>query len=250
MTIRIITTAFLSGVVPIAATNGRDFLVNKGEPVNLLEQHALDLMQKDPLDMAEKALGAGADATGLAVMLTQKFASQKEDALSILGDTYFGIEPNYCAMLLVRAGYKELYSETHGELHDVFQIWGHADGLLLVTDTCDQRCMNTIQVYYNWIPTEKAAAYAMRSSGGFTERGVWSGHYDGREGLFTHLKFLRQHGQLLAQWQDIPFLWLLNYTETRECGYGMPGIAFSDAVNKRKIALLPAASRAAMGYKE
>lgn len=218
--------------------------------MNLLEQHALDLMQKDPLAIAEQKVGDTPDTVGLAIQLQQEISRQKEDALSVLGDTYFGIEPNYCAMLIARAGYKELYSETHGERHDVFQIWGHADGLLLVTDTYDQRHMNTIQVYYNWIPREKATAYAMRSSGGFTEHGVWSGHYDGREGLFTHLKFLRQRGQLLQQWQEIPLLWLLNYTETRDCGYGIQAIAFSDAVNKRKIALLPAASRAAMGYKE
>jgi hypothetical protein len=70
---------------------------------------------------------------------------------------------------------------------------------------------------------------------------VWAGYYDGREGLLTHLKQLREHGHFLANWFHQPFLWLLNYEEPKVEGYDYK------AINMLKYVVLPARVQQAIG---
>lgn len=215
--------------------------------MNALENAALALMKKDPVAMAEEIVGRDGDAVGLAICMMQQIQAEKKDVFSVLGDTHFMMAYAECVRLLERAGFEKVYTETHGDLADVFEIWWHSDGLLLTSESYDQRLVNSLQVYYNWRTEDRSRGYEFTSSGGWypvvasPDEFAWVGHYDGREGLLTHLKRLRENGQLLSTWFQQPFLWLLNYTESR---------TNSDqykAVNAVKYAALPENVKQAIG---
>lgn len=215
--------------------------------MNALETHALGLLKRDTLNEAEKLVGPGDAATKLGIVMMQQLAREKEDALSVLGDTHFSMPYEECVQVLERARFEKIYHETHGESNDAYEIWWHAAGLLLTSEsyTGVRRNVNMIQVYYNWVPTSLDTAYNYTSSGGYDEMAdgtmVWAGHYDGREGLLTHLKQLREHGHFLANWFKQPFLWLLNYSETKIENYDYK------AINKLKYVVLPTRVQRAIG---
>lgn len=215
--------------------------------MNALETHALALLKRDTLDEAEKLVGPGDDATKLGIVMLQQLAREKEDALSVLGDTHWRMTYDECVQVLERAGFEKIYHETHGENNDAYEIWWHAAGLLLTSEsyTGSKRSVNMIQVYYNWVPTSLNGASNYTSSGGYNEMAdgtmVWAGHHDGREGLLTHLKQLREHGHFLANWFKQPFLWLLNYSESKEKDYDYK------AINKLKYVVLPTRVQQAIG---
>jgi hypothetical protein len=209
--------------------------------MNALEEHALKLQKFDPLYEAEKEVGPGKEASALGFVLLQHLSAQKEDVFSVLGDTHFRMPYAEYVQTLERHGFEKIYTETHGEKNDVYEIWWHSDGFLVTSESYDQKHVNMAQVYYNWMPNSVKAAYAIRSSGGYVAPNIWSGHADGREGLFTHLKQLRENGQVLQSWVEPPFLWLLNYTEPKVEGYDY------EAINKMKFVVLPEYVQKAIG---
>jgi hypothetical protein len=216
--------------------------------LNALETHALELLKRDTLDEAEKIVGPGDDATKLGIVMMQQLAQEKEDALSVLGDTHFSMSYAGAQQLFERNGFDKVYHETHNYAEDVFEIWWHPAGLLLTSESFEMNhrfVVNKIQVYYNWVPTSLDGAYQYTSSGEYEEMAdgtmVWAGYYDGREGLLTHLKQLREHGHFLANWFHQPFLWLLNYEEPKVEGYDYK------AINMLKYVVLPARVQQAIG---
>lgn len=216
--------------------------------MNDLENEALALLQKDPVAMAEELLGRDNVAVpGMSLLLVQQLSRQKEDVLSVLGDTHFKMAYAECVRLLERAEFEKVYTETHGDLADVFEIWWHSDGLLLTSESYNQQWLNSCQVYYNWRTADRCRGYEFTTSGGWypvtasSDELIWSGYYDGREGLLTHLKRLRENGQLLSTWVRQPFTWLLNYTENRTKGDQYK------AVNRLKYEAFPEHMKQAIG---
>lgn len=215
--------------------------------MNDLENAAIALMKKDPVAMAEEIVGRDGDAVGLAICIMQQIQAEKEDVLNVLGDTHFEMPYVECVRLLERAGFEKVFTEMFGDMADVFEIWWHADGLLLTSESYDQRWVNSCQVYYNWQTADKTRRYEFTSSGGWypvsanSDEFVWSGHYDGRQGLLTHLKRLRENGQLLLTWVKQPFLWFLNYSDTKNKDYDYR------AINRLKYEVLPEHVKQAIG---
>lgn len=209
--------------------------------MNALEEHALKLLHRDPLDEAEKTVGPGTRANALGLAILQDVQAQKKDVFSILDDTHFSMQYAACVALLARNGFEKVYTETHGEKNDVYEIWWHTDGFLLTSESYCQTRVNMTQVYYNWMPNSKEVVYAIRSSGGYVAPNIWSGHADGREGLFLHLKQLRENGRVLQSWVEPPFLWLLNYSDTKDKNYDY------NAINRVKFCVLPEHVQKAIG---
>lgn len=205
--------------------------------MNELEKHAERLMGVDPIAVAEKAVGSDA-APAVAMGLLQQLNQAKKDVFDVLGDT---CQSTYARTMeiLVRHGFQRVFVETFQiyEKPDEFSIWWNPEGILITTESYLGESLNSSTVYYNWAPCLPVVdAWKLVKSGRFSdkpERG-WVGDSDGREGMMTHLKRLRENGAFLAQWQEQPFLWLLNYSETKEPGYDYA------AINRRKIAQLPA----------
>jgi len=48
---------------------------------------------------------------------------------------------------------------------------------------------------------------------------IWSGHHDCREAIKFNINQLLENGKFVNKWQEPPFLWLLNYMDTKVDGY-------------------------------
>ena len=215
--------------------------------MNELEKHALKAMKYDSLAEAEKLVGVGSESISLGMTLLQENMQEREDVLTILNDTHSRMSYAQMADRLSETGFALQFCERHDSNLDVFEIWWHADGILLTTESYDIARINMIQAYYNWVPKcSLEEAYRYTSSGGYdtlqTGERVWIGNYDGREGLFTHLNQLREHGYFLSCWHKAPFLWFVNYSEARQ----VEGYDYRE-INKRKLAKLTDRARGAIG---
>jgi hypothetical protein len=212
------------------------------------EAAALEAQKFDPLYEAEKIAGRDTkESTALGFGLLQLHSADMRDRATALRDTHYRAPFSALQELAVENGFREIYSETFGQVEDVLKIWWN-DGLLLVAESYnDFKSTNSCRLYFNWQPHEPA--FPPRSSGGFVRGAdgelvrpeVFSGNYDGRELLFTHIKRLKAGGTILPKWVAAPFLWLLNYEEPKVEGYDYREI------NARKIAQLPPEVREAMG---
>jgi hypothetical protein len=201
--------------------------------MNLLEQHAMQMLRRDPMTEAN-------DDVRHAIGIQLALSADKEDVFSVLGDTHSRITYAECVNMLQQRGFEKIFTETHGERNDNYEIWWHPDGLLLTSEsyglwTTEEHGsrVNMIHVYFNWQPGSREVAYYSRSSGGYVNDQTWSGYIDGREGMFTQLDAIRAGGPILQKWVEAPFLWLLNYSEPRVPGYDYK------AINARKLAMFP-----------
>ena len=74
---------------------------------------------------------------------------------------------------------------------------------------------------------------------------VWVGYHDSREALLHNLERLEAEGHFIEPWAEQPFLWLLNYQDTKDEGYDY------SKINARRIAQLPAHVQEMIGeYKQ
>lgn len=216
--------------------------------LNEEELAALEAQKFDPLYKAERIMGRDTkEAIALGFELLQLHSADMCERATALRDTHSRAPFSVLQELVAEHGFREIYSETFGPANDALKIWWN-DGLLLVAESYSEFTLtNSCTLYFNWQPHE--LAFPPRSSGGFVlgadrepvRPPVFSGSYDGRELLFTHIKWLKANGTVLAQWLEAPFLWLLNYEEPKVKGYDY------DAINARKIAQFPVEVRKAMG---
>jgi len=199
--------------------------------MNKLEQHAMEMLRRDPMTEANDDVGK---ALGIQIALS----AEKEDVFSVLGDTHFQIPYAEAIRGLKRSGYQKIFSEDFGD-REILEAWWH-DGVLVVTESYAHKRVNRIQAYYNWAPAggDIDLTYRIAESGGFVKnigRRIWCGYVDGRAGLHTHIKRLRENGEILTQWVETPFLWLVNYSE--ENNHAGKDYA---AINARKLGPFPA----------
>jgi hypothetical protein len=74
-------------------------------------------------------------------------------------------------------------------------------------------------------------------------RAVWSGDHDAREAIKNNISLLYENGIFLEKWINVPFLWLVNYSETDDKnGYDY------EEINKIKISKFPKEIREKMGF--
>jgi len=216
--------------------------------MNDLEKMVKGLMEFDPLAEAEKIVGEKSPcAIGLGFLFMQNQRRQLAELLTVLGDSYMQIKYHDFVALLGRNKFVRVYSEQfigYDEQAEQYSVWWRPDGVLITAESYDGR-LNSSNVYYNWrTELQPGAAFQFTSSGTWhgpvDGPGVWVGHADGREGLFTHLKALQENGAFLPAWVDQPFLWFLNYMETKDPNYDY------EAINNRKIAQFPVDVQAAI----
>lgn len=115
----------------------------------------------------------------------------------------------------------------------MFVFW--RDGILLVFDTYLEDSVNGGKFYYNWIPNDYKEGYKYTSSGGYygEDPMFWAGDHDCREALRFHIRRLDENGKILPVWEKRPFLWLLNYMDTKDDKYDY------EKINRDRIAMLP-----------
>ena len=215
-----------------------------------MDTNLKDLLDFDPLGTAEKLTGKYSgdddDTVFLGMMLAQQMSARKRAALHARSDTAMGdTVERYCGIVEMNGFEKVLtipfHSDSSGE--EMFYVYAHHQGLLLVFDTYRAKHVNGGKLYYNWSPASDEFGGWPTSSGGCVLRKdtrecvrpyVWSGDHDCREALIYHIRALRDTGNFHSCWVDRPFLWLLHHQDTEVPGYEYKRI------NAERILMLPA----------
>ena len=203
-----------------------------------IDARVRDTLRFDPLQEAEDLTGKSykeskeTESLGFALNL---FANaEKKLMLKSRKDSYFGIPLNEYEAIVREIGfelvYEEMFPNDSSWGFDKFKIWFHPVGILLKYDTYGPNDLNGGQFYYN-VEIKKSQRKTffnarVTSSGGMSKirthhitRYMWSGNHDCREAIRFNIEQLMKHAKFMNPWREVPFLWLLNYRDTKEEGY-------------------------------
>lgn len=192
----------------------------------------------DPLAAAERVTGASykddPDTASLGMGLAMLHNESKAALLRRTADSYLMMPFAEQMELFADLGFDEVYRENFegDSTTETFAILWHPDGLLATCESYGGTGRNTAKVYYHYRHESGGAPrWELNSSGGM--RGdIWVGDHDACQGIRHNLDAMRAEGKFVAPWVERPWLWLLNYSETK-------GDYDSAAINAAKIAALP-----------
>lgn len=235
----------LSKVRPDRSYPIPDFLKTYGVPTV-----TKGLLDSDPLSEAESITGKSykdSKATAaLGFLILQKLSSDKEKLLGSNSDTTLSMKTKEWEEAISRIGFKEILCipfVSDGINEKLVLAWLEP-GILLRYDTFNGY-RNSSEFYYCWKPDQDVVeinAYCQFiHSGHWTEDRILVGHTDAREALRYELWRLFTYGTVISPWPEAPFLWLLNYVDTKVEGYDYK------SVNRKRLSMLPKEVLKAMG---
>lgn len=217
------------------------------------------MLSFDPLDTAEKLVGADTSASlALGMLLNLEHGATKEKVLTERGDTTFHNKLDRYISIIESAGFEkalELNFTSNYSEDEKYVIYAHRDGLILSFDTYQGDSVNGGHLYYAHRPHNKDKWPTAYSSGGFVSdvawpaHGVpdnvwWFGYHDAREALLYNIEKLREQGEFLAKWpkavskhgdrQVQYFIWLLHYGD-----HGQGKKYDYRAISRERLAMCP-----------
>ena len=223
-----------------------------------MDKNLRDLLDFDPIGTVEDKLGVPIDAkttdpkvigTGMAVAFLH--SELKRRNLKERNDTYMSMPLIDFMSIVIDEGFKCIYEEEfiddqweRQSRRERFAIYWHDDGILLNFESYDgQKHINSGKIHYNWRPLILDVAHRLHlySSGGYHDYDndpVWIGDHDIREAMRFNINNFRTYGNFVVPWVETPFLWFLNYMETKPEGYNY------DEINIRKLAKIDPEIRA------
>ena len=206
-----------------------------------------ELLSHDPIDEAYKIsqeVGASEkEAMSLGFILFQGHNKLKQELMESLNDTFYNMKWDYCEEILKGLGFIEEYFELFNlwqynddntpRAPEFYTLWIQKDLPIIISfeSWASSNKVNSIHVHYCIKQTEE------------NKKEVWDLHlhnrspliiynreeekeelseqvkctFDGREGLKVHLSEIQQYIHP-DPWKEKPFLWLLNYNETKANG--------------------------------
>lgn len=194
-----------------------------------------NVLKFDPLAMSEVVTGKRHEEWDedeqLNALGACMFANDvKKDYLKSIGDTYFGIKWQEFLDLITTYGFIQGYSEDfidgkggNTKTEQMVLYYHKEKGLILHAESySDKTSINSAKVYGELTcaePTQEQWKALTGFSHGALCEGNVDFNVDGREGLLFHLETVSSSFELNQRWNKIPFLWFLNYTDTRNKGY-------------------------------
>ena len=205
------------------------------------------ILNFDPIATAEALLGKrhedwgtktdGMAALGLAMMTNQR----KAEHLKSIGDTHFGITWIDFIEIAKAYGFKSGYCQKFtgtgwsdkGVEEEEIIFFHEEKGLILHAESYDGESVNSAKVYGEvkiGDKLEKNQCEALNGcSHGGNGNGTMSFDVDVREGFRFHLDALSEAFEFSKSWSKVPFLWFLNYMDTKNENYSY------EKINKQKI---------------
>lgn len=182
--------------------------------------------------MTGKSYKDDSETESLGIGLLIAANRNREQVLRKSGDTYMGMAFAEFLRVAEAEGFAILSQERieGADYPDTFAIlWKASEGLLMRAESYwGGESTSSASVYFN-LETD---GFPARGSGGLCD-GAFIGDFDCREGLRYTLAEMRNQGRFLPRWRRRPFLWLLNYAESRTNQQDYR------AINEQRIALLP-----------
>lgn len=210
-----------------------------------------ELLAYDPLQAAEDLTGKhwnedeGVGLLGLAIAMGHN--NVKQQRLEEEDDTFLSNDLTRYTRIITGLGFEKVldvpfdspgWEATDPARNEHYYIYAHRElGLLLSFDTYGETSVNGGEVYYCWVPNDRATCYKHTSSGGMYQDGdisYWQGDHDCREALKHKLNALKANGTFLQNWpgNSEHFLWLLHHEDIKE-GYD------HEAITQARIEMLP-----------
>lgn len=212
-----------------------------------MNEKTKNILNFDPIATAETLLGKrhedwdtktdGMAALGLAMMANQK----KAEHLKSIGDTHFDITWIDFIEIAKAYGFKSGYSQKFtgtgwsdkGVEEEEIIFFHEEKGLILHAESYYGKSVNSAKVYGevkigNKLEKNQWEALIGCSHGG-NGNGTMSFDVDVREGFRFHLDALSEAFEFSKSWSKVPFLWFLNYMDTKNENYSY------EKINKQKI---------------
>ena len=206
------------------------------------------LLHFDPLNAAGRITGKdykedrGTSSLGFALLV--EAGKAKKEALQERGDTHFNSDLEEQLHIMEQMGFKEVLLDTFvadENREETFRILWNNVGVLATVESYMGTRRNSAKMYYNQLvyPTHIDDHWENRGSGRFSvydeDEGMylWVGDIDVREAVKHKFNTLFKQGITLPVWEERPFLWLVNYGETKVKGYDY------NAINEERISRLP-----------
>ena len=245
-----------------------------------LTQQVLEAVRFDALAAAERITGeeykVNSRTADLGFAMHIRHVRDTAELLKISGDTCYERDMEWTLKRFQEAGFEVMLTEDfEGDKGDdgtpfkeQFHIlFDERRGLLLWLQTYSRGAkfnpngsVNTATLYFNWRPTQGThgllgcSMQAVRDPGAVVSYApdpykpnapsrrahAYAGDVDAREGVFAWLEESEENGEFLPVWLAAPHMWLLTYMDSKSEGYD------SDAINKARIAKLPAHVQAAI----
>lgn len=217
-----------------------------------------EFLEFDPLLAAEELTGKrydDEDTAALGVGLHLMYQRAKEQELGLRGDSYHRIGYQDYLAIVEDLGFDLIFQEDFtpqgyaGETdtpREQYRVYWRA-GLLLTAESYRGDTLNSATLYFNAEFPDSRTPFTLHLSGHLhgeaydhEKRYVWIGQADAREAIRHTVAQLEDRAQILPNWIEQPFLWLMNYGEKR---VGTEDYAF---ITNAKVAEFPAAIREAV----
>lgn len=212
-----------------------------------MNEKTKNILNFDPIATAETLLGKrhedwdtktdGMAALGLAMMTNQK----KAEHLKSIGDTHFGITWIDFIEIAKAYGFKSGYCQKFtgtgwsdkGVEEEEIIFFHEEKGLILHAESFDRKSVNSATVYGEVKIGDKLEKNQWEALNGCSHGGNGNGtmffDVDVREGFRFHLDALSEAFEFSKSWSKVPFLWFLNYMDTKNENYSY------EKINKQKI---------------
>lgn len=206
-----------------------------------------DILNFDPVATAEALIGKrheewDVETDGMSALMLAIVTNQaKEEHLKSIGDTHSGITwidfIEIAKAYGFKSGYCQKFTGTGWSRKDVEEeeiIFFHEEkGLILHAESYDGKSVNSARVYGEVKIGDKLEKNQWEALNGCSHGGNGNGtmsfDVDVREGFRFHLDALSEAFEFSKNWTKVPFLFLLNYMDTRDENYNYKKI------NKQKI---------------
>ena len=214
-----------------------------------MNEKTKNILSFDPIATAETLIGKrhddwnieteGMAALGLAMLSNQA----KKEHLKSIGDTHFGITWQDFIEIAKAYGFKcgfcQKFTGTgwsdEGIEEEEIIFFHEEKGLILHAESFDGKSVNSARVYgevkLNDGKLERCQWDALNGcSHGGNGNGTMYFDVDVREGFRFHLDAVSEAFELSTSWSKVPFLWFLNYMDTKDENYSY------EKINEQKIA--------------
>lgn len=217
------------------------------------DEYLARLLRTDPLAEAEKITGKDYTQDDETMRMGFGFVAAlnavKQAAFINAADTHMNISLEDALRLFSIMGFDELlcdefqgtsYGASEAD-NETYRILWHSKGVLATVESYRETKLNMAKIYYNIEFPMESFDWSVTSSGSFVSDTVWAGDHDAREGVRHKLRQLEEAGSFLPVWVKAPFLWLVDYSQSREDGYDYK------AINASRISRLPIDVQLAIG---
>ena len=176
-------------------------------------------------------------ALGLAMATNQA----KREHLESIGDTHFGITWQKFVEIVKAYGFKSGYCQKFtgtgwsdkGVEEEEIIFFHEEKGLILHAESYDGKSVNSAKVYGEVKIGEELERNQWEALNGCSHGGNGNGtmsfDVDVRAGFRFHLDALSEAFEFSKSWTKVPFLWFLNYMDTKDKNYSY------EEINKQKI---------------